>query len=108
MKLKLHQELTDDEIERLASRDPLPDFDSQEDELWLATQHVKNTARSIACIAMGLSSGTIKQEWKRARQHILERKRRDAWDKRHQARFDQARQKYMIFNPEPGSWFRLP
>lgn len=99
MKLRLHQELTDDEIERLAARDPLPDFTDEADEIYHASQHFKGASKFVACVAMGLSSGTIKREWKRARRHILERRRREAWDARHQARFDQARQKYLIFNP---------
>ena len=101
MKLRLHQELTDDEIERLAARDPLPDFTDEADEIYHASQHFKGASKFVACLAMGLSSGTIKQEWKRARRHILERRRRDAWDARYQARFDQSRQKYLIFNPNP-------
>lgn len=103
MKLRLHQELTDAEIEKLASRDPLPSFTDEEEEIYYASQHFKSSAKFVACLAMGLSSGTIKQEWKRARRHILERRRREAWDARHQARFDQARQKYLIFNPNPAT-----
>ncbi len=90
-------ELTEQQIEKLAAKLPLPEF-SESDMLYHAEEFVKTRARGFACALLGHSIGSIGRraflEYIKVKKESI---RFHKWLTDHNATFDNQRGKYLAW-----------
>lgn len=98
MKLKLHQELTEEEIEAIAAKRPLPELDAETVE-YFATELIKRHARGIAISTLAGERYPLKTKINREIKYEQRSKRFYDTVKTYSMQFDKARNRYLVFNP---------
>lgn len=93
------KEMTENELENLIAKLPLPTFKDASDERLAAMDYFRTCAYAVAAIATGASSRTVKQMWKLQRTAVLESRRFHLAVDASGARWDAARGKYLVFYP---------
>ena len=94
------KELSEAEACALATKYPMPVFDTQEDEIETARDFLRANERGMACIILGLSTWSIKKRWKEYRRERLNSRRFSAWCLATGTKWDVHRGKFVSLNPE--------
>jgi len=92
-------ELTEQQVEKLAAKMPLPQL-SEEHEMFIVQEFVKSRAKTISCVLLGKSDLSLKREM---REYIKSRRQSLRWDQfceRNACKWDAHRGKYLALLPE--------
>jgi choline dehydrogenase-like flavoprotein len=99
-KLKPLAELSREEAESRAAKDPLPIISAETEEAWLSSM-LLNQHDTLAAAILRDGATAITRKWREERRFRQGSRQWELWLSRNDARWDNARGKFIVYNPQP-------